>query len=46
MSSKVVEADAGIHSLAMAVAVRFIFLLPSRIDVHFLTVCCLNLACH
>ena len=23
MSSKVVEADAGIHSLAMAVAVRF-----------------------
>lgn len=31
MSSKVVEADAGIHSLAMAVAVRFIPPLPSHV---------------
>jgi len=39
MSSKVVEADAGIHSLAMAVAVRFFSPLPSWVDVHVLIFC-------
>ena len=44
MSSKVVEADAGLHSLAMAVAVRFFSPLPSWVDVHVLIffVCALN----
>jgi hypothetical protein len=48
MSSKVVEADAGIHSLAMAVAVRFFSPLPSWVDVHVLIFCVLRLnpACH
>ena len=48
MSSKVVEADAGIHSLAMAVAVRFFPCCRHALNVHVLIFYCLrfNPACH